>query len=534
MNGTGKVKIFSFPYFIVVFLAFSIAYFLLAVFMQIKINLIKTEETAIRERQLLKVESNILSSRIERLVSDVLYLADRAEAQGLSAENIEKMKEDWIDFSDRKKIYDRIRLLDTDGNKILRINYDPSGSYARTIPDAVISLDTPWFHNAVSLKKSHVYISRLDLDKRDTGELLKPASPMIHVSAPVYTGKNVSGVLVVNYSAKYLIKEFRDIASSSFGHLLLLNKDGYYLINTTDRATEFAFMYPKKQDKSFKMQFPAEWEAMQKAQSGQFQTGNGYFVYANIVPYNGLLENGLRLADGGFALEEGNWMIVSYVTVADQKKNGIMNSISFMAESVISQNVAMFAVILVLSLIISILFAINKATKDRIKFYSEYDMMTGALNRRAGMETLERTYQEASKDKKHISVCFIDINGLKQINDHLGHEKGDELIVSVVEGVKRTIRTIDYMIRLGGDEFLIVYPSVNLEQAESAWKRAEAEFDRINTEEDRPYLISVSHGVAEVAPEVRRVIDELLNDADAKMYAEKRVKKVGLNVIKER
>jgi diguanylate cyclase (GGDEF)-like protein len=102
-------------------------------------------------------------------------------------------------------------------------------------------------------------------------------------------------------------------------------------------------------------------------------------------------------------------------------------------------------------------------------------------------------------NRRHLklSLCFIDINGLKEVNDQLGHQFGDELIVSTVDGIKVEIREEDFIIRMGGDEFLVVFNGIDCETAEKVWMRIKHRYDQINIEENRKYMISVSHGIVD-------------------------------------
>ena len=75
---------------------------------------------------------------------------------------------------------------------------------------------------------------------------------------------------------------------------------------------------------------------------------------------------------------------------------------------------------------------------------------------------------------------FIDINGLKEVNDYLGHEAGDELILSIVDIIKANIRDTDFVARLGGDEFLIIFNNTDEIGAENVWMRIHQGYERIN------------------------------------------------------
>lgn len=183
---------------------------------------------------------------------------------------------------------------------------------------------------------------------------------------------------------------------------------------------------------------------------------------------------------------------------------------------------------------------IEAISKDEIGvmegYFNEliYDSLTKVYNRRSGLSKLSRMIQYDDRRQTTISLCFIDINGLKQVNDELGHRCGDELIVSSIDVIKKSIRDYDFIIRLGGDEFLIVFNGINEEVVENVWSRVVEAYEKINQEENRPYIISVSHGIVEHNTKERSELDNLIKEADEKMYLEKRKIKeeLKINVIR--
>lgn len=159
-----------------------------------------------------------------------------------------------------------------------------------------------------------------------------------------------------------------------------------------------------------------------------------------------------------------------------------------------------------------------------------YDQLTRAYNRRAGLARLSRILEGGDGTPPEMSICFIDINGLKDVNDQLGHEAGDELIVSAVEVIRQEIRKEDFIVRMGGDEFLILFQSADRDAAEKVWSRIVRRYDAINREEDRPYRISVSHGIVEYDVFERSQVERAIKQADDRMYREKKFMKEKLKV----
>lgn len=155
-----------------------------------------------------------------------------------------------------------------------------------------------------------------------------------------------------------------------------------------------------------------------------------------------------------------------------------------------------------------------------------FDQLTKVYNRRAGLAKLNNMVCVESKKHCKTSLCFIDINGLKEVNDILGHEKGDELIVSTAECIKKTVRDNDFVIRMGGDEFLIVLNGIGAKDAEKVWDRIKYCYEEINKTGNRPYIINVSHGIAQYDSNAKHIegqdIEQLIKLADERMYEEKR------------
>ena len=102
----------------------------------------------------------------------------------------------------------------------------------------------------------------------------------------------------------------------------------------------------------------------------------------------------------------------------------------------------------------------------------------------------------------------------------------------MAEVIKKIIREQDFLVRLGGDEFLIVFNGIDISAAENIWKRIIEAYDKINTVEQRAYNISVSHGIVDFDNKQKNNVDVLINIADEKMYQEKQVIKKNLQVVR--
>ncbi|MDD4363605.1 MAG: GGDEF domain-containing protein [Atribacterota bacterium] len=162
--------------------------------------------------------------------------------------------------------------------------------------------------------------------------------------------------------------------------------------------------------------------------------------------------------------------------------------------------------------------------KRRFTHFASTDLLTGIYNRRMGMELLNKEIKVASRRNSFLSICFLDVDGLKEVNDQYGHQEGDRLLIKISDTIKNNIRESDIFCRMGGDEFLIIFPDSSEEAAEGIWQRILTDFQMINRTQECKYPMHVSHGIVEYRTNrfpKGKEIDSLIETADKKMYQEK-------------
>lgn len=155
------------------------------------------------------------------------------------------------------------------------------------------------------------------------------------------------------------------------------------------------------------------------------------------------------------------------------------------------------------------------------------DELTGVGNRRSGMYMLEKHILESQRYNKNLSIVMIDLDHLKHINDKYGHPAGDLYLCHFASCIKGSIRKSDSIFRIGGDEFLIIFPNTDRNESLKAVKNM---FQYVKKHpyniNDQKFPISFSAGLAEYNPD--ESIDSLLERADIKLYE---AKKSGRNNI---
>ena len=148
---------------------------------------------------------------------------------------------------------------------------------------------------------------------------------------------------------------------------------------------------------------------------------------------------------------------------------------------------------------------------------SRTDLLTGVANRGAFEERLALECARARRSRQPLTVAMIDIDGLKAVNDSVGHAAGDELITRVAQGLRQELRTTDMVARVGGDEFALVLPGVGEEGAGAVAAKLRAAVGALKlTQSTSEPRISVGWTTTTTDRPLRPV--ELLELADQALY----------------
>ncbi|GAB4272604.1 MAG: hypothetical protein Kow0065_21770 [Methylomicrobium sp.] len=162
-----------------------------------------------------------------------------------------------------------------------------------------------------------------------------------------------------------------------------------------------------------------------------------------------------------------------------------------------------------------------KQHEKELERIAHFDMLTGIPNRFLLDDRLQRAIAHAKREKTLLAVCYLDLDSFKPINDNLGHEAGDAVLIETARRLKHTVRDIDTVARLGGDEFVILLSGLtNTDECIVTLERMLDAITRPITVQDTPCKISASIGVT-IYPEDNGEADTLLRHADQAMYVAK-------------
>ena len=157
---------------------------------------------------------------------------------------------------------------------------------------------------------------------------------------------------------------------------------------------------------------------------------------------------------------------------------------------------------------------------DAIQKLCVTDELTGLSNRRGFMLLAEQALRHAKRRNKHAVLVFIDIDGLKLVNDTLGHVAGDAMLVDAASVLRKTFRQSDVLSRMGGDEFCVL--ALDADNARAVRQRIDREFAHQNGKSRAPHQLEASVGAVDVPPESVHPLDALLEHADRAMYMDKK------------
>jgi len=164
---------------------------------------------------------------------------------------------------------------------------------------------------------------------------------------------------------------------------------------------------------------------------------------------------------------------------------------------------------------------LRKKQEDKILHQAHFDALTNLPNRFLALDRLSQLLNEARRDDEMVAVLFLDLDDFKKINDSLGHEMGDKLLVEAATRLSNVARSGDTVGRLGGDEFIVLLGGIK--DSNDAHHTAESLLNRFRDAfriDGRELILTVSIGIA-IFPTDGGSVSELLRNADSAMYHSK-------------
>jgi diguanylate cyclase (GGDEF)-like protein len=160
------------------------------------------------------------------------------------------------------------------------------------------------------------------------------------------------------------------------------------------------------------------------------------------------------------------------------------------------------------------------------------DDLTGLYNRRGFLTLTQHQIKLACRTGKFFLVAFIDLDGLKQINDTFGHQEGNHALVETANILRDSFRQCDILARIGGDEFAVFVADATQDNGDIVKQRVQQKLELCNTDPSRRYQLSFSVGVVPANGSNGCDIEQILVQADAAMYEQKQSKRCSRKLVR--
>ena len=400
---------------------------------------------------------------------------------------------------------DQIRILNLEGDELIRVERSESNQCVIVADeDLQNKADRYYFKESLETLNGEVYISPMDLNV-EYGEIESPNKPMLRIGKPIKSSSGeVIGAMIINVLGQNIINEISKNQVHDKDQIFLLNSDGYYLYGGGD--LDFSFMYKDTESQGFFNDFDMVWQGIKNKETSYYFHKDQFYM-KEMSPVN----------SQGFLNEKIKWYLVVQIFEEDIMEN----------EKFVNNTLALIVFIIGPILIIGNFFlgyslARSKAYKEELVKNASFDELTGLHNRRMMMNMLEKMVLLAKRSKIPLSIIYIDVNNLKKVNDTIGHQMGDQMIIGAASSIKNSIRSNDFVARLGGDEFLVALPNCLEENVSEIIHKIEVEFEKKGMElMESKWEMSYGYAMLKENESLKKFIER----ADRYMYENKRMRK---------
>ncbi len=459
---------------------------------QMKQNIIQSSDYE------LKLIFAIFNNNFSNVFSDLKYISSTLDTNNIN----EYTDKTWLNFLKAKPNYDQLRYLNTNGKEILRVNKGNGEVYI--VPDENLQNKKGryYFDESIALNTGDFYISKFDLNIED-GAIEYPEKPTIRIALKVD-----NGVIIINYIASNILNAVSLLNDNKEFDLFILNNDNHYIYHP-DRSKMFQFMYGDVSN------FNDDYNNI----LSEINTG---YIFKNNEFFNSTVIKNLKYK--GNVTQNENLTIVYHQDGDASNQRFTHPSTSAFILYLIYHYLPIYISAILVVFILTTLKYKSLENKKKKTEASKRDGLTNIYNRKSGLEIIDAIIEKSEDKNIPLFFVFIDIDGLKIVNDTLGHEYGDELIRETTSIVAHVIRDNDIFLRYGGDEFIIVFKDITLDITESIMKRINKEIDYYNAYESDKFKISMSYGISNTK-EIGYERNALINLADERMYEKKLEKK---------
>lgn len=457
---------------------FGSLFLLLAVAWPIYLQYLEARERATIERiqDLADINEKLLKWQYGEIYGDVRlqaslpdirrHLATRDEASRTAAEAF------LIKASDLYGHYEQIRLLDLDGNELLRISR--RNGLATAVPQNRLQskADSYYFKQILRLAPDQIYTSPVDLNM-EYGRLEYPYRPTQRIAAVVTDEQGQPrGAILLNHNPSVFFSELQaSMKPYAPVQVMLMNLGGFW-ISDADPANEWGWMF-KRNDVSMAVRNPELWRIMRTQPRGQIRTADGVYLFRHLDPLDPLDAKTPEAPAGKASymgdLDPSRWHIVMAIHIPEE---------AWLRNTALRQpgGQLTFALVVLLLMAASWSAALFRTQKiatqaerarhmEEMERHAHTDVLTGAFNRRHIYLFGERELSRTRRTDDPLSLLMLDIDQFKLVNDEYGHDIGDQALKLITRTCLDLLRSHDLFARIGGEEFAALLPHTGIADA---------------------------------------------------------------------
>jgi len=523
INRSKKINILYF-FRVLLISTLAMSSLILLIFLLFNFSSLQFHEQALTNRLHLnlQIQERNIEKNLDIFESDLEYMKSddrfRDFINARTAENKSRTEEAFLYFiKSHPKFYYQLRYIDISGNELIRIEKSDGIFSIAGIDSIQNKSDRYYFQDILSLKNNEIYLSPIDLNK-EFGKVLQPLEPVLRLGSPVYSDEGEKkGILIFNIAATEFMEDtlLEDSAMEMDMKRQIFNPESYWLAGGGD--SNWAFMFEEQSLQNMENKNMELWNTIMTEKSGDIKIKGNTYIWNTVYPlkeyWKTRKNNTIELAQ--LSVFWKIMLVIPEKEISDRIKKDTPERFQMWFW--------VWATVFLGSIFYSFIRARNHYYSRQIEILATKDELTGCLNRRTGVEILEKQIILSRRTKSFITVCFIDINDLKPVNDLMGHDQGDLLIKTTAEIIGGALRESDTICRMGGDEFLLILPDCDEQHADKILIRIEELIESRNNKKDLPFTISISRGLAEKSPDTGlKDTEELITRADQKMYENKR------------
>jgi len=243
------------------------------------------------ETQYVKLVQRSLDDEIRAVISDMVFLSRLNETWDLLDDPKDErawlmIAQEFLYFSEKKGVYEQIRIIGSDGNELIRVNFGNGTPYIVERPKLQNKSDSLYFTESFAMDIGGVYMSQFVIDMDDQ-EIGTEPTPVIRFATPLFASKGKSGVLIFDFRGSKLIESMYQAAGDISEHIALVNERGYWLSSPNSIAN---WNFSLNKESAFSIDYPDAWKIIKSEDNGSFVTDRGMFTFETVYPKTSALE----------------------------------------------------------------------------------------------------------------------------------------------------------------------------------------------------------------------------------------------------